>query len=71
MKKDKIIYWIATGLLCFMMTVQGLMSFFNTEAIKELYNTLGFSAILILPLGIAKVLAVIAILTKKSKIAVQ
>lgn len=68
MKRDKIIYWIATGLLCFMMTVQGLMSFlFNREALVTLYESLGFSAALILPLGIAKLLAVIAILTKKVK----
>ena len=68
MNKDKIFYWLTTGLVCFMMTVQGLMSFFNKEAIVALYQTLGFPAALVLPLGIAKLLAVIAILFKKVKL---
>lgn len=68
MNRDKIIYWIVTGLVCFMMIVQGLMSFFNTKAIADLYLTLGFPSSLVMPLGIAKLLAVAAILTKKVKV---
>ena len=51
-----------------MMTVQGLMSFFNTKAIADLYLTLGFPSSLVIPLGVAKLLAVVAILTKKIQI---
>jgi len=64
----KIIYWISTSLLCIMMTVQGVQGFLMTEALAELYNSLGFPSSLVIPLAIAKLLAVVAILSKKVKI---
>lgn len=51
-----------------MMTVQGFMSFYETQLITDQYNSLGFPSSLVYPLGIAKLLAVVAILTKKVKL---
>jgi len=68
MKRDKIIYWIVTGLLSIMMLFQSFMFTFNSDQISELFNRLGIPTAVIIPLGIAKFLAVVAILTKKSTI---
>lgn len=68
MKKDKIIYWIFTALLSLMMLAQAYMFIFNSEQMAELFSSLGFPSMLIIPLGVAKLLAVIAILSKKSEL---
>ncbi|MEQ6168732.1 DoxX family protein [Ekhidna sp. MALMAid0563] len=66
MKTNKILYWLFTGLLCAMMLFQTFFSFAQTETLAEMYEDLGFSGALVIPLGIAKFLAVLAILTKRS-----
>ena len=66
MKRDKIIYWIFTGLLCLWMTFQGVMFAFNSGEFIEMFEGLGMPTALIIPIGVAKLLAVIAILSKKS-----
>ena len=66
MKKDKIIYWIATGLLCFFFVAGGLMYFFNYEHAHAFFESLGFPTWIIYPLAILKLLGPIAILTRKS-----
>lgn len=65
---QKIIYWVSTGLLCLMMTAQGVMGIVNSEVLAETYTVLGYSSTLVIPLAIAKLLAVVAILSKKVKI---
>lgn len=68
-KKDKvsrIIYWSATGLLSAMMVMSAGMYFFNNAMVTEMFSSLGYPTYIIYPLGIAKLLAVVAILTKKS-----
>ncbi|WP_424960913.1 DoxX family protein [Ekhidna sp.] len=68
MKTNKILYWVFTGLLCAMMLFQAFFSFTQTETLAEMYEGLGFSGALVIPLGIAKFLAVLAIVTKLSPI---
>ena len=66
MKRDRTIYWIFTGLLCLFMLFQTLGSFAQTAMIGDMYESLGFPRWLVIPLGVAKFLAVLAILTKRS-----
>ena len=65
-KRNKIIFWVATGLLSLMLLMSAGMYFFKTADISQAFQTLGYPTYLIYPLGIAKILAVIAITTRKS-----
>ena len=67
-KRDKVIYWIATGLFSAFMIVSPIMYFIQYEMVSETFSRLGYPTYIIYPLAIAKVLGVIAILSKKSKI---
>lgn len=67
MKRDRIIYWIATGLLSLLMLMSAGMYFFNTPSIRDAFSQLGYPSYLVYPLAIAKVLAIIAILTNFSR----
>ncbi|MGZ2370739.1 DoxX family protein [Ancylomarina sp. YFZ004] len=66
-KKNKIIYWMATGLLSAMMLMSASMYIFNYEMVGQTFASLGFPIYIIYPLAIAKILGVIAILSRKSK----
>jgi len=68
MDKNKIFYWVATGLMCLVFAFSAGMYFVNYETIVEVFPQLGFPAWLIIPLAIAKVLGIIAILTDWSKV---
>ena len=63
---NKIIYWVSTGLLCAMMLMSAGMYFFNNAAIADTFESLNYPTYIIYPLAIAKILAVVAILTKRS-----
>lgn len=67
MKKDKIIYWVATGFLCLVFLFSAGMYLFAYERASGFFVNLGFPTWLIYPLAALKILGVIAILTKKSK----
>ena len=66
MKRDKAIYWASTGLLCLMMLGSAGMYFFNYGEVSKVVSGLGFPVFIIYPLGVAKVLGVIAVLSRKS-----
>ena len=66
MKKDKIIYWIATGLFCLLLFAGALMYLFNYPMVEAAFVNLGFPTWIIYPLAFLKILGIIAILTKKS-----
>ena len=66
-KKDKIIYWGATGLFSALAVVSSSMYFFNNEVALEAFIRLGYPTYIIYPLGVAKVLGLLAIWTKKSE----
>lgn len=56
MKKNRIIYWSATGLLCLMMLASAGFYLTQTETVKEIYSSLGFPHYLIYPLAFAKIM---------------
>lgn len=65
-KTSKIIYWTTTGLLCLMMLGSAGMYIANYETVQAIFIQLNYPPHVIYPLAIAKILGVIAILTKKS-----
>lgn len=67
MNKNKIAYLVSTGLLSLMMLLSAGMYFFNYAEISEVFISLGFPTFIIYPLGIAKVLGLVAIWTRKSE----
>jgi hypothetical protein len=67
-KRNKIIYWIVTGLLTVLMLMSAVMYFMNYEMVSATFLKLGFPTFVIYPLAIAKILGLIAILSKKSKL---
>lgn len=67
MKTARIVYWIATGLLSLILLASAGMYIFNHDEMAKNFNALGYPGYLVYPLAIAKILGVIAILTKRSK----
>jgi len=67
-KRNKIIYWIATGLLSALMLMSASMYIFNYEMVSQTFMTLGYPTYVIYPLAFAKILGLIAILTRKSRL---
>lgn len=67
MKIYKIVYWIATILLSLMMLASAGFYLFSQTAVAAGFGKLGFPAFLVVPLAIAKILGVIAILAKPSQ----
>ena len=65
-KTTKIIFWIATGLLSALMLVSAGMYFFNHEEIVKSFDALGHPRHVIYPLAVAKILAIVTILTRKN-----
>ena len=63
----KIVYWIATGLLCLLMLASAGMYIFNHAAVAEIFTKLNYPTYIVYPLAIAKILGVLAILSKQSK----
>lgn len=61
MKRDKIIYYVATGLLTVMMLMSAGMYVFNNEMISEMFVSFGYPTYIIYPLAVAKVLGLFAI----------
>lgn len=66
MKTNKILYWTFTILISLWMLLQGVLFTFMQDTIVPVFEGLGFPLWLIAPLGVAKILAVIAILSNKS-----
>ena len=67
MKKNKIIYWISTGLLSLMMVMSAGMYFFNTSAVSQVFVSLGYNERIVIPLAILKLLGIATLLTNFSK----
>lgn len=64
MKAARITHWIFTGLLSALLLMSAGMYFFNYDEISLVFTGLGFPQWVIYPLGVAKVLGVLMILTK-------
>ncbi len=67
MKTQKIIYWITTGLLCLVMLYSASMYITQTEMVKDMFKSFGYPTYIVIPLAIAKILGLIAILWNKVK----
>jgi len=64
----KIGYWVLTLLMCALFLFSAQMYFFNTEMVKGFFTALNFPTWVVIPLAIAKVLGVIAVLSNQSKL---
>ncbi len=67
MKKNRIIYWIATGLMSAIFLFSASMYLFTYEQVSGFFINLEFPTWLIYPLAILKILGVVAVLSKRSK----
>lgn len=67
MKRDRIIFYVSTGLLTLLMLFSASMYFFNYEEVSKMFGTFGYPAYIIYPYGIAKLLGVFAIWNPKFK----
>ncbi len=65
MNRDKIIYWVATVVACGMMSFSASMYFMNTYTVKGFFTQFGYPSYLVIPLATAKVLGIVAILSRK------
>jgi len=61
-KRNKIIYWVATGLLSVGMFSSGIMQIMHAKELEEIMVHLGYPTYLMYILGVWKILGVIAIL---------
>ena len=68
MRKDRIAYWIFTGLLCTQMLLAVGMYIFNNEEITKEFIRLRYPDYLVYPLAMAKFLGIVTILYDKWKV---
>lgn len=68
MKLNKAIYWVSTILFCCIFLYSAIMYFTRYEMVKGFFQSLGYPDYLIYPLAIAKILGVIAIISKKIEV---
>ena len=61
-KRNRIIYWIATGLMSFGMLGSGIAQLLKTKELVEIMTHLGYPTYLMNILGVWKILGVIVIL---------
>lgn len=66
-KWNKLIYWIATGFLSIMMLTSASMYFLQYEMVSGTFVNLGYPVFIIYPLALAKILGILAILSRSSK----
>lgn len=65
MKRDRIIYYIATGIFSLVILFSAGMYFFNHEFIKGAFSSLGYPTFLIYPYATAKLVGLFAIWNPK------
>lgn len=68
MKRDRIIYWISTGIFCLIMLFSATMYFFMHDMAVSAYESLGFPTWMIYPSAIVKLLGILAVLSNRSKL---
>ncbi len=61
MKRDKIIFYVATGLLSLLMLFSVSMYFFKHEDVAAMFTNFGYPTYIIYPYAVAKLLGVFAI----------
>ena len=68
MKRDKIIYYVATGLLTALMLFSVNMYFFKHDDVATMFAGFGYPVYIIYPYAVAKLLGLFAIWNPKFKI---
>ena len=61
MKKDKIIFYVATGLLTLLMFFSAGMYLFNHAEVAKMFTAFGYPTYIIYPYGAVKILGLVAI----------
>ncbi|WP_347373513.1 DoxX family protein [Aequorivita sp. Q41] len=67
MKAQKLIYWFATGLLSALFLYSAFMYLTNTAVVEGYYQDYQYPVYLVIPMAIAKILAIVFILLRKPK----
>ena len=67
MLTKKVIYWLATVVLCAIMLFSAQMYFRNMEMVKGFFESFNYPTYFVIPLAVLKVLGVIMILWRKSQ----
>ena len=67
-KITKIGYWVSTAIMCGIFAFSASMYFTKTEMVRGFFDQLGYPSYIVIPLAIAKVLGIIAILSNVSKL---
>ncbi len=67
MKRDRLLYWIFTGLLSAMMLFSASMYILKNADIQAAFTSFGYPTYIIYPLAIAKILGVIAIVSNYNR----
>ncbi len=68
MKTNKILYWISTIIMVAIFAFSAGMYLTRYEMVQGFFEHLGFPIWIIYPLAIAKILGIIAVLSKQSKL---
>ncbi len=67
MNVNKVVYWVSTVLMCLLFCFSAGMYFTKYEMVSGFFQQLGFPTWLVYPLAVAKVLGVIAVLSRVSR----
>lgn len=67
MKRDKIIFYVATGLLTLLMLFSVSMYFFKHEDIVKAFTSFGYPSYIIYPYAVVKLLGLVALWLPKYK----
>lgn len=67
MKAQKIIYWIATGLLSALFLYSAFTYLTDTSVIEGNYQDFQYPSYLVIPMALAKIIAIIFIVLRKPK----
>lgn len=63
----KYLFWGSTLLMCLIFAFSAQMYLRNTEMVQGFFTQLGYPSYLVLPLAALKILGIIAVLSRKSK----
>jgi len=66
-KTKKIIYWVATVVMCAIFAFSAGMYLTKPDMVRGFFTDLQYPAYLVYPLAAAKILGIIAVLSNKSK----
>ena len=67
-KRSRMIYWIVTGLFAAFMLMNVVVYIVQNQMVSEMFTSLGYPTYLVYPLALAKLLGVIAIVTRRSAV---